>query len=769
MVEPSNSLVDVAEESLAQSRTWLGVVAILGISASLPLALRQGNWVPGMERMLIVSLAGALCGMILAGRTRHPLVWPGLFLLGGMLAVIAANDAWPVLGGGLSKLSEAWRRLSWWAQVVWAGGRDDDSLVPLVAAGMLLWSCSFWLGWAAMDRREGLLAAAPAGTILATNTFFTLGGAGFLLAFVPLSLILLIQTNTWSLEGAFQEHRTQYGETFRARLLMMALPCVALVTVLGFYSPYVAVSGISRAFWQHADREWRSVVRIANWFFPGLAPGAEPAPWLNNGPSAAMPEARLLQGSQDPGLKPVMYVRTSDPPPVNTSELMQAERLGLQAQSGPVRYWRGMTYDTYNGRGWANSHEDIVTYNPGQTLQQPEGPREQVTQQFQIIVPRDELIYSVAEPVSIDATSRVRWRGPGDLAYIHASVGQYSVVSEAPVVTVSELRKAGTAYPDWVTARYLQLPQEPARVADLARQITADATTPYDKLAAIEAYLRHYEYDLNIAQPAEGKDVVDYFLFESKKGYCDYFASAMVVLAREVGIPARLASGYVSGEYDYNKGYFVVTEQDAHSWPEAYFPGYGWIQFEPTSGRAPLYRPLGETGAPPVASTQTSTARSTGPSALLLGLAAALLAAVAGILWFARRRQRGLDPVLAAYEAMERSGRWLGLADLDSLTPREFANTLAAQVSAMAVAAGLVAPGEAGAQARASAMDTIALAYERKRYAASQMGSGNGEVSAAWGMLRRPLRRLMVRRLPAVVGERVAAWRKRTPRSRPQG
>jgi hypothetical protein len=84
--------------------------------------------------------------------------------------------------------------------------------------------------------------------------------------------------------------------------------------------------------------------------------------------------------------------------------------------------------------------------------------------------------------------------------------------------------------------------------------------------------------------------VVDYFLFNLQRGYCDYFASAMVVMARSVGIPARLAVGYAMGHYHSQQGAYVVTEKDAHAWPELYFPDYGWIPFEPTSGLGPLER-----------------------------------------------------------------------------------------------------------------------------------------------------------------------------------
>ncbi|HAY85794.1 MAG TPA: transglutaminase, partial [Chloroflexi bacterium] len=103
------------------------------------------------------------------------------------------------------------------------------------------------------------------------------------------------------------------------------------------------------------------------------------------------------------------------------------------------------------------------------------------------------------------------------------------------------MRNTSQEYPDWIANKYLQVPDSvPARVYDLALSLTATQPTPYDRAVAIERYLRQFEYSLEIEDPPEYRDIVDYFLFEQQKGYCDYFASSMVVLARAAGLPARL-------------------------------------------------------------------------------------------------------------------------------------------------------------------------------------------------------------------------------------
>ncbi len=131
---------------------------------------------------------------------------------------------------------------------------------------------------------------------------------------------------------------------------------------------------------------------------------------------------------------------------------------------------------------------------------------------------------------------------------------------------------------------YLSLPNTiPQRVYDLAEQITKNSESNYDKAKSIENYLStNYVYTLKPGRTPRNQDFVDYFLFESKKGYCTYYASSMVVMLRSIGIPARYVEGYILPPTS-NKGIYKVTSKQAHAWVEVYFEGFGWIQFEPTA------------------------------------------------------------------------------------------------------------------------------------------------------------------------------------------
>ncbi|MCM3081570.1 MULTISPECIES: transglutaminase domain-containing protein [Brevibacillus] len=169
---------------------------------------------------------------------------------------------------------------------------------------------------------------------------------------------------------------------------------------------------------------------------------------------------------------------------------------------------------------------------------------------------------------------------------------QYNVESEVPVVSEKAITQAGTNYPEEIRANYLQLPEQlPARVRELAQEITQNAENPYQKVRAIENYLRSsgkYKYETtDVPIPEPGQDFVDQFLFESYRGYCDHFSTSMTVMLRTLDIPARWVKGFAPGERvgsdDQGNDIMEVRSKDAHSWVEVYFPELGWIPFEATS------------------------------------------------------------------------------------------------------------------------------------------------------------------------------------------
>jgi len=154
------------------------------------------------------------------------------------------------------------------------------------------------------------------------------------------------------------------------------------------------------------------------------------------------------------------------------------------------------------------------------------------------------------------------------------------------------LRRASTEYPQWITNRYLQVPEEVTpETVSLAASLTSGAANVYDKATAVQNYLReNIAYNDQIDAPPPDVEPIDYTLFVSKEAYCTYYASAMAIMLRSQGIPARIVNGYVQGDYDEQSRSYRVRASNAHTWVEVYFPAYGWVQFEPTASIPVLVR-----------------------------------------------------------------------------------------------------------------------------------------------------------------------------------
>ena len=162
----------------------------------------------------------------------------------------------------------------------------------------------------------------------------------------------------------------------------------------------------------------------------------------------------------------------------------------------------------------------------------------------------------------------------------------YSVESVSYQFDTDQLRQTGSVYAPEIRAQYLALPASVTeRTQQLADEVSGDHDNVYDKAWAIQEYLKEtYPYDFFPPPQAPGTDAVDQFLFVDQTGYCEHYVSAMVVMLRTQGIPARLVSGFGSGVYNYATNLYEVRAMDAHAWVEVYFPTYGWVPFEPTPG-----------------------------------------------------------------------------------------------------------------------------------------------------------------------------------------
>ncbi len=277
-----------------------------------------------------------------------------------------------------------------------------------------------------------------------------------------------------------------------------------------------------------------------------------------------------------------------------------------QIELAPVRYyWRGRVYDQYIDGQWSTTSETRQHFDPESDGLKPIDSFEQNVAGFTITMnfPKQNLLYAPAETVWIDHEGSLATSPAGDLdqeiiawladpALVAGNSYQVSAIIANP--SINDLREAGTEYPRWVMDRYLQIPQEiETQLNEHAERITVGSVTPYDKAQAITTYLRNeIEYTTQLTEsPPNDEDPLLWVLFEYKKGFCMYSASAEVLMLRTLGIPARMAVGFAEGEFDLQRGRYTVARFNSHAWPEVYFPGIGWVEFEPTGNQDPLNRP----------------------------------------------------------------------------------------------------------------------------------------------------------------------------------
>jgi protein-glutamine gamma-glutamyltransferase len=293
-------------------------------------------------------------------------------------------------------------------------------------------------------------------------------------------------------------------------------------------------------------------------------------------------------------------------------EIKKNSAVVMRVQTGkPIGYdrlrWRGIALTKFDGKRWTTSEHGTQKLQPGEDgwIHTADSPQKSET-------PKPGMIYTVyLEPLATDAifipgkviSIKGNFAGEGGNSFSairrtyilrdstdtllnpfhNYTAIRYAGFSQLPPMDATKLRTASTEYSREITSTYLQLPEPlDRRIPELARQATKYAKTPFDKALAIESFLRNrYAYTLNLTGKP-GDDPLAHFLFETRGGHCEYFASSMVIMLRTLGIPSREVNGFLPGEYNDLGGDYIVRASDAHSWVEVYFPGTDWQVFDPT-------------------------------------------------------------------------------------------------------------------------------------------------------------------------------------------
>ncbi|MDQ0340421.1 transglutaminase-like putative cysteine protease [Caldalkalibacillus uzonensis] len=418
----------------------------------------------------------------------------------------------------------------------------------------------------------------------------------------------------------------------RQRVLYFVVMTITYLAVLDTFTPFDAKGPVIRTVlggflllsvvhWRHiaskAEQQGGTgaAFRPASWMVLSLvfivaaasvaytAPKAEPA-WPD-------PVAFIQAYSEGSGARAVQRVGYDGADEVLGGPFIEDDTIVFQAVTETLHYWRGESRDYYNGQGWENSDsmeiffafDDVeqVRTNMDLFLADPATETDMIRAELYFAGERAQLFYP-GDPLEVKVFTNTdvvagwerfsgRWFSYDRLHhYQPAPLSGYELVSAFPSYSVKALREANTEQiPAEIRNRYTQLPDTlPDRVGQLALEAVEGEETMYDQVRAIEAYFRlnGFEYETeDVPVPGPGEDYVDQFLFETQRGYCDNFSSAMVVMLRTLDIPARWVKGFTSGEVvdrhdrTYNT---VVRNKNAHSWVEVYFPGVGWVPFEPT-------------------------------------------------------------------------------------------------------------------------------------------------------------------------------------------
>lgn len=276
------------------------------------------------------------------------------------------------------------------------------------------------------------------------------------------------------------------------------------------------------------------------------------------------------------------------------------------AEVSEAHYWRIETKDVYTGKGWETSAEpDFMPQDAAQIeLETFNNHVQTIARTARVEFAEGETIPKLVYPYGLersemDFLEEEYYLDPVTEAIEVRENGrkiepvEYELTYDQPLFNIEDLQKS-TDYPENMD-RFLQLPDTlPDRVADLAEEITEPFDSRYDKVRAVEHHFNSTDFayeTTGVAVPGPGEDYVDQFLFETKIGYCDNFSTAMVVMLRTLDIPARWVKGFTSGDLiEAGNGTgldkYEITNANAHSWVEVYFPEAGWVPFEPTKGFA---------------------------------------------------------------------------------------------------------------------------------------------------------------------------------------
>jgi transglutaminase-like putative cysteine protease len=712
-------------------------------------SVNSAEWAEDLAILQWVVLVSLATGLILAKSRLPGFVAHFLSLISGAAWVtFLIGTLLPFTLSWTEKLLNLAYRLTTWLLAALGKESSFDSLIFVLTLAALFWLLSYLCAWFTFRSHRIWGVIILSSITMLTNLYYGPPHLViYLIGYLLCALLLIVRSNVFAQEKEWQEAQVGYQADIGFDFLRYGAILSVIIVLFAWLVPTAAASPQFSLILDHFEEPWQEIQNHWRRLFASLN-------YQGQANVNSFGKTMTLSGPVSLGNTPIMDVR---------------------AARG--YYWRAVVYDKYSGSGWVNTDDESLSLNAdSSSLPLPQFElRREVTQTIRPLQPGTNLLFAASQPIRISLPVKI------ELSYVPSSVAAsqgpsspvanisimysrsrfkknqaYTVVSSVTWADVESLHSAGTDYPTWVTARYLQLPPTlPNRVRALAEDITKDYDNPFGKVTALEGHLRTIPYNELISAPPPGRDGVDYFLFDSRQGYCDYYASALAVMARAVGIPTRLVSGYAQGEYHSVSDIYRVRELNAHTWVEIYFPRYGWVEFEPTASQPLIARPEPESSEDLAIDDFEASGRrrereekevdaeiapetpgiplvGAGPWSMALWGGAQVLLVIGGVMvsWYLWTRElRSPSPVERIYEKMARYAQLAGIGWPAHQTPYEYAAALI----------------EALPQGRTQILQ-IADFYVKERF--SNKGTDEREIEEAkeaWHALRPTLWQQMIR------------------------
>ncbi len=574
-----------APASRPQTRLWLDFVLFWLMLSNLALALAAAQWSLGLEHLALIAGMAVIAGTLLA---LSDFSIPFALFYGTITGTAAILYQLSDMATGLAIRQERVYQIvgrAWvWLMQALNGNPGSDSMIFVLVLAILLWLLSFNATWVYFRDQRKWQAILPTGLVMLGNLYYAPHDLKiYFIIYLALAMLLLLRATLNARERQWRQADVYFPFDMGFDVMPWGILFVVLIISFSWVLP-TALNPDKKEMVNPLEDPVKQLKTEWNRLFSTLNYGDNGAA----APSIVFTPSHPLGGARSMSNEAVMDVRTT----VN-------------------RYFQATLLDTYTSQSWELRNTVNANQVTGYHIPVPVYEARRIVTQTITMRQRTNVILGAPMPLAVDVPTNARMVPQGltpeealtaemigaaerGLILSHELIepGQsYTVTSAISFATETQLRHDNTAYPPDVLARYLQLPEDvPQRVFDLAEKIAAGQDNPYDVAQAIERFLRGYTYNDQIPGPAAGQDAADYFLFEEKEGYCDYYATSMAVMLRHLGIPTRLAQGYASGEFNPLTNSYHFIEKDAHIWVEVFFPTYGWIQFEPTSSEPAIQR-----------------------------------------------------------------------------------------------------------------------------------------------------------------------------------